>query len=99
MEPRRCQPALEMHLGPQKRWNPNAQGLAEDVAQRQRMQNAQRMDESLVPHVRFGALFGRPKRILVVWQKWAGKVAAVGVGAVQEFGNNNLRGELTWQLN
>ena len=56
-QPRRCQPALEMHLGLEKRRNPKAHGLAEDVAQRQRVQNAQRMNQPLVAHVGLGAVF------------------------------------------
>ncbi len=37
--------------------NPEAHGLAEDVAQRQRVQNAQRMNEPLIAHVWLGAVF------------------------------------------
>ena len=56
-ELRRGQAALKVQLGGEDRWNPQAHGLAEDVAQRQRVQNAQRMNQPLVAHVRLGAVF------------------------------------------
>ena len=59
-EPRRGEAAFEVQLGGKDGWDPEAHGLAEDVAQRQRVQNAQRMDEPLVAHVGLGAIFDGP---------------------------------------
>ena len=59
-EARRGEAAFEMELGGEDGRNPEAHGLAEDVAERQRVQNAQRMDEPLVAHVGLGAFFDGP---------------------------------------
>ena len=50
--PLRHKTALEVKLGGINGRNPQAHRLPEDVAQRQRMQNAQRMDQPLIAHVR-----------------------------------------------
>ena len=59
-EARRGEAALEVQLGAEDGRDPEAHGLAEDMAQRQRVQNAQRMDEPLVAHVGLGAVFNGP---------------------------------------
>ena len=51
------QPAFEMQLGAEDRRDPQPHGLAEDVAQRKRVQNAQGMNHPLVAHVGLGAVF------------------------------------------
>ena len=48
---RRHQAAFKVQLGAEDVRHPQAHGLAEDVAQRQRVQNAQRMDQPLVAQV------------------------------------------------
>ena len=57
---RRGEPALEVQLGPEDGRDPESHGLAEDMAQRQRVQNAQRMNQPLVAHVGLGAIFDGP---------------------------------------
>ena len=59
-EPRSGEAALKVQFGGKDGWHPEAHGLAEDVAQRQRVQYAQRMDEALVAHVGLGAVFDGP---------------------------------------
>ncbi len=56
-EARRRQPALKVKFSLEDGWNPEPHGLAEDVAERQRVQNAQGMDKALVAHIRLGTFF------------------------------------------
>ena len=56
-EARRGEPALEVQFGFEDGRNPQPHGLAEDMAQRKRVQNAQRMDQPLVAHVGLRAVF------------------------------------------
>jgi hypothetical protein len=48
---RRLQAAFEMHLGGHQRRNPQAHELPEDMAERQRVQKAQRMHQALVAQI------------------------------------------------
>ena len=68
-EPWRNQAALEVKLGGIDGWNPQAHGLAEDVAQRQRLEDAEGMDQPLVAHVGLGR---------VLDGSYAGQHVAVG---------------------
>ena len=53
---RRLQAVFKMHLGRQQGWNPEAHELAKYVAQRQGMQNPQRVNQARVAQV-LGHLF------------------------------------------
>ena len=53
----RLQAVFEVDLRRQQRRNPQAHELAKNVAERQRMQNAQRMNEALVAQVLADLLF------------------------------------------
>jgi len=52
-------PVIEMQLGGKDGWHPEPHGLAKDVAEGQGVQNAQRMDELLVAHVRLRTVLDR----------------------------------------
>jgi hypothetical protein len=43
--------SLEVQLGGKNGWNPQPHGLPENVAQRQRVQNAQGMNQPLIAHI------------------------------------------------
>src|SRR5439155_9167631 len=50
-EPRRCEPALEVNLRSKDRRNPKSHRLPKDMAQRQRVEKTQRMNQPFVAHV------------------------------------------------
>ncbi len=54
---RRLQPVFKMHFRHQQRWNPKPHELPEDMAERKRMQNPQRMHQPLVAQVLANFLF------------------------------------------
>ncbi len=59
-QPGRDQFVFEVQLGGKDRRNPQPHGLAEDVAQRQRVQNAEGMDQPLVAQVGLCPLLDGP---------------------------------------
>jgi hypothetical protein len=59
-QPGRDQPALKVQFRPIDRRDPQPHGLAKHMAQRQRVQNAQRVDQPLIAHVRLRCVFDWP---------------------------------------
>ena len=87
---RRLQAVFKVDLRYQQRRNPQPHKLAEDVAERQRMQNAQRMHQALVAQVLGHLLFQGIER---------GQHVAVGVHDALGFpGSSGGEDDLQWRI-